>query len=132
MTTPIVLPVTLATAGVLGLIYQLLAARVIRGRFLHHVSIGDGDNKDLRNRIRTHANFAEYIPLLLILMGLLELAGANATALAWGGVAIVACRVLHAVGMPLKAPNPYRFLGMIGTFLALIAGSVYALVLAIG
>jgi hypothetical protein len=132
MMTPMVLPVTLATAGVMGVIYQVLAARVSHGRLRYRISLGDGGNKDMQNRVRTHGNFAEYVPFLLILMGLLELAGTNPTVLAWCGGGMVVCRVMHAIGIHRKAPNPFRFVGMLGTFLLLLSGSVYALILAVG
>jgi hypothetical protein len=62
------LPVTLATAGALGIIYLVLAARVVRGRWTHRVSLGDGGNAAMQRLIRAHGNFGEYVPMLLILM----------------------------------------------------------------
>jgi uncharacterized membrane protein YecN with MAPEG domain len=32
-------------------------------------------------RMRTHSNFVEYVPLMLVLLGLLELGGANRSAI---------------------------------------------------
>jgi hypothetical protein len=126
------LPVTLATAGLMGLIFLFLGSRVSGGRMKYRISLGDGGNTDMQNRIRAHANFAEFVPLILILMGLLELAGVNATILVSAGAVLAIARILHVIGMPMKAPNPYRFLGATGTYLLVLAGSVYALVLALG
>lgn len=124
---------TLATAGALGLLYIVLAVRVIRGRFKHHVSLGDGGKPEMLALIRAHANFAEYVPLLLVLMGLLELAGANKTALMWCGVALVIGRVLQAIGVQMpKAPNAPRFIGTNITFFLLIGFSVWSLIIAFG
>lgn len=123
---------TLGTAGALGLVYVLLSLRVVGGRWRHRVSLGDGGNAAMQRRIRAHANFSEYVPLLLILMALLELAGANRRALLACGVALVIGRVLHAIGIEIpKAPNPYRFAGGLVTFSLLIGFSVWALVIAL-
>jgi hypothetical protein len=123
---------TLATGGALGLVYVVLSFRVIGGRWRHRVSLGDGGNAAMQRRIRAHANFAEYVPLLLLLMALLELAGASRGALVPCGIALVVGRVLHAIGIEIpKAPNPYRFLGGLITFGLLIAYSVWALVIAL-
>jgi hypothetical protein len=123
---------TLGTAGALGLIYVVLSFRVIGGRWQHRVSLGDGGNAAMQRRIRAHGNFAEYVPLLLLIMALLELAGASRNMLIPCGVALVVGRVLHAIGIEVpKAPNPYRFLGGLITFGLMIAYSVWALVIAL-
>ena len=119
--SPLPLPVTLATACILSLIYLALVVRVSRGRFLHKVSVGDGGNPDMLVRMRTHANFAEYIPLILILMGLIETSNGNPILLMIVGVLLVVFRIMHAIGMPRRAPNFFRAAGAGGTML-LIAG----------
>ena len=123
---------TLGTAGALGLVYLVLTVRVIRGRFENGVSLGDGGKAVMQRRIRAHGNFAEYVPLVLILMGLIELAGGNRTVLAASGAALVVGRVLHAIGIEIpKAPNNYRLAGGMITFLLILGGSVWALFLAL-
>lgn len=126
---PLQLPVTLATTSAMAVLAVVLAARVGAARGKYKINMGDGGNADLNCRIRTHANFVEYVPLLLVLMGLLELAGGNRTALMYAGIALVILRVLHAVGMPRPAPNPYRATGAIGSLLLLLIGAVYGFVL---
>jgi uncharacterized membrane protein YecN with MAPEG domain len=127
MTAPLLLNVTLSTASVLGLIYVVLMLRIIRMRFRNRVSLGDGGNPEILKRVRAHGNFAEYVPLLLILMGLLELAGADKTSLAVAGVALVVFRIAHAVGMHMPAPNAARVAGTVGTFLLIIMFCGYGL-----
>src|SRR3546814_12320133 len=58
-----------------------------------------GGDPLLRARMRAHANYAEYTPFFLILLGLIELA--RGTHLWLWGVAIlyVIGRILHAFGM---------------------------------
>lgn len=89
---------TLTTASLLGFFYIYLSWRVIRGRHQHKVDIGAGGQPSLERDIRAHANFAEYVPLGLILLGLLELAAAP-DALLWAlSLALVAGRILHFTG----------------------------------
>ena len=62
------------------------------GRRRMRVPLGEGTSEDLRRRLRAHANFAEYVPLALILMALLELQGA-------GGIVLNIIGVLLLVGI---------------------------------
>lgn len=127
------LKATLVTAGVLGLIYIVLAVRVIMGRFKFRVSLGDGGNPQMLARIRAHANFAEYVPFVLVLMGLIELSGGDRTTLSWCGAVLILSRVLQAVGVHIpKAPNPYRFVGTSLTFLLLIGFSIWGIMIGVG
>jgi uncharacterized protein len=123
------LNVTLATASVLGLIYIVLMLRIVRMRFQNRISLGDGGNAEILKRIRAHGNFAEYVPLLLILMGLLELAGTNKTWLAMAGAVLVVCRICHVIGIHRQAPNLFRVVGTVGTATLIIAFCVYGLIL---
>ena len=129
--------VTLTTAGLCGLILLILSVRVSMGRGAAKVSLGDGGDAMLLSRIRAQANFVEYVPLILILMGMIE---ANVAAAAGAephpnltlgivGIALVVCRIAHAWGMGRPAPNPGRMIGTAGTFLILIVTSVWALVI---
>jgi uncharacterized membrane protein YecN with MAPEG domain len=129
MTLP--LPITLATASTLALLAAVIATRAAMGRGKHGILMGDGGNPDMIARMRTHANFVEYVPLLLILMGLLEIAGANRTLLIASGVVLLLARVLHAIGMARPAPNVYRAAGTVSTFLLVLLFAGYGLVVAI-
>src|SRR3712207_1417931 len=64
------LPITLTIAGAAALMNLWLGLRVSMLRRRHKVSIGDGGNDAVRTRMRAHANFAEYTPIFLILLGL--------------------------------------------------------------
>ena len=123
------LPVTIATASVLALVYFALIVRIGQGRYKYHISMGDGGNADLLCRMRTQANFVEYVPLLLIFMGLFEAEGVSRQALAIAGGALVVFRILHAIGMPRPAPNPYRAIGAAGTGALLVAAAIQGLVM---
>ena len=127
--SPLLLPITLATAGALGLIGLILAFRVTMGRAKHKVNMGDGGNPDMILRMRTHANFVEYVPLMLVLLGLLELGGANRRALTVGAAVLVVARICHAIGM--GGPMALRVGGAMTTYILLAAGSIYGLKLAL-
>ena len=66
-------------AGFLGLVFIFLSVRVIRARRQERVALGDGGNPQVRRAMRVHANFAEYVPLALILIAFAELQGQPAS-----------------------------------------------------
>ena len=112
-------------AGLATFIFIFLSFQVIAGRRAGGVALGDGGNRSLLRRQRAHGNFAEYVPLALILMALAELQGAPAWTLQLIGVTLLAGRLVHAYGVT-REPEPIklRTLGMTLTFLALVTGAV--------
>lgn len=130
--TPIALSITLATAGILGLIYIGLAVRVIMLRIRHRISLGDGGNTALLERMRSHGNFAEYVPLLLILMAMIELSGANTILMICAAVLLVLARISHVIGIEFgRTPNFFRTFGVAGTFILLATFCVWAILIAL-
>ena len=95
----VLLPVTLMTAGGLALINFWLAMRVGAVRRSAKVSIGDGGHEPLIRRMRAQANFVEFAPFVLALVGLIEFNVGSATGLWLVASAFLAARVLHAFGM---------------------------------
>ena len=91
--------ITALIASVLTLFYVQLSLHVIRLRKLHQVSVGTGGVEVLERAIRAHGNFAEYVPLSLVLMALLEINGAPSLLVAALGACLVMGRYLHAKGM---------------------------------
>ena len=113
-----ILPATLATASAAALLNIWLAVRVGQARGRSKVWIGDGGDELLTRRMRAQANFVEYAPFVLILLGLLELAkGTSWHAWAYGAAFVIA-RVLHPFGM--DGWKPGRMVGSIVTMLALL------------
>jgi hypothetical protein len=101
------MPITAVYAGLLGLVFIVLSARVIGQRRGAKVSLGDGGNAVLLRRMRVHGNFAEYVPLALVLLGLAESLGAPAWLLHTAGAGLLAGRLSHAFGV---SQTPERFL----------------------
>jgi uncharacterized membrane protein YecN with MAPEG domain len=97
MTFP--LNITVLYAGLLGLIMLALAINVSRTREATHVSLGDGGNPKMLQAIRMHASFCEYVPLCLILIGLIEMAHGPRWLVHTLGIALVVARLLHAQGI---------------------------------
>ncbi len=95
----IILPVTLATAAACALVNLWLAFRIVHLRETQQVLIGDGGDARLITRMRAQANLAEHAPIVLILLGLLELA-VGTSPLLWGyGVIFILGRIAHGWGM---------------------------------
>lgn len=96
---PIILPATLATAAASAVLSVWMALRITKLRLGRKIFVGDGGDEGLTARMRAQANFAEYGPLVLILLALLELAK-GPSAWAWGyGLVFVVGRVCHVFGM---------------------------------
>lgn len=107
-------------AGLIALLFLYLSFRVVGGRRAHKISIGDGENKDMVKRMRVQANCAEYAPMGLILLVLLELQGASPWIVHLLGLSLLAGRVLHAYGLgsnpqvvPARVWGMYLTIGMI-------------------
>lgn len=126
-----VLPITLITASVLGLMLVWLAGRTIASRVKNEAIIGDEGNTDLLYLIRAHGNFTEYSPIFLILLGLLEHSGANSTLLMALAATFVVARALHMLGMGAQANLKFRQTGMLLSFAAIIVSSLYGLYISV-
>jgi len=114
------LSVTAIFAGLLTAMFIRLSFLVIGLRRKNKVSLGDGGIDDLDRAIRAHGNFAEYVPLGLVLMGCLELNGAPLCLVAVLGAMLVAGRHFHAKGIQEPPPNfANRIRGMQLTFASL-------------
>ena len=83
-------------AAVLGLIFIFLSARVINARRQFRVRLGSGGQELLERRIRVQGNFAEYVPLTVILLTFLELDGAARWLIHILCIALILGRCLHA------------------------------------
>ena len=94
-----ILPITLTIAGAAAILHVWLSLRVSRLRRPLKIGVGDGGNEVLLRRMRAHGNFAENMPIFLILLGLLELATGGNLWL-WGAailfiLARIAARLRH-------------------------------------
>ncbi len=120
----IILPVALATTAACALINVWLAIRVGQVRRAERISIGDGGNERLIARMRAQLNFAEYAPIVLILIALVELAVGTETWLYAVAALFVVARILHPFGM--DGWKLGRGIGIGVTLLTLIGLALYA------
>ena len=119
-----ILPVTLTIAAAAAVVNLWLAFRIVPMRVKESVLIGDDGNKRLQARMRAHANFTEYVPFILILIGLIELAGGSTLWLWIAGAVFVIARIAHAFGMDRTTSSVPRAGGALATWalMAVLAG----------
>lgn len=119
-------PVTLASTVASTLLNLWLGGRIAALRTEFRVSVGDGGQEPLLRRMRAQANFIENAPFVLILLGGLELSGANRAGLTAIAVIFIVARILHAIGMDGSEKQRFRMFGMIGSSLATLALVLWA------
>jgi uncharacterized protein len=108
--------VTPLYAGLLTLWFLLLSVRVMKLR--RSVPFGDNGDIGVTRIVRAQANFAEYVPLALLLMGFLEVTRFSIYLLHAFGVILVVARLLH--GLALSFGWQPRFGRVAGAGLTLI------------
>lgn len=125
------MPITAVYASLLALLFVALCARVIKLRRRFQVALGDGGEPELLRAIRAQGNFAEYVPLALLLIALAESAGAAGLWVHLLGLLLLLGRGLHAWGVSaVREDLRLRIVGMLATFVALVGGAVTNLLLA--
>ena len=126
---------TLTYAGILGLVMALLSIRVPMRRATLNAPWGDGDDDILATRVRVFGNFIEYVPYVVLLMGLVELSGGQQSTLHFCGLSLVVARLLHAVALHRRDDaiwrKLFRAVGAMTTWLVLLSLAVYALMLGV-
>ncbi len=114
-------------AGILALWFLVLSIKVVGGRRGGNIYLGDGGDQHMQRLIRGHANFAEYTPMILLLMALLELSSAiPGWSLHLIGLSLVAARVLHGYALSFSSQFVFgRVSGALTSFaLLLVTGAL--------
>jgi uncharacterized membrane protein YecN with MAPEG domain len=127
--------ITALYGGLLGLLYLALTFRVILFRRRRHIDMGDGGERLLERYLRGHGNFAEYVPLGLLLLLVLELGHRHGWFLHLLGLMLLGGRLAHAWAFSvIELRLPSRTAGMVltTTMLGLAALSCLALGLGLG
>jgi hypothetical protein len=104
-------------AALLAVLFVALSWRTITLRRRYRVAVGDGGHAELLRAMRVHANFAEYVPLALVLIALVEIGGSPAWLVHLLGTVLLLARCAHAWGVS-HAKEDFRFRvgGMMTTF----------------
>lgn len=112
-------------ASLLAVLFIYLSARVITARREARVEIGVGEDAELLRRSRVHANFAEYVPMALVVMALAESVKAPLAAIHVLGLMLLGGRLLHAYALS-QTPHILRLRvwGMVLTFATLGIGAL--------
>ena len=85
-------------AALLGLLFVALSMRTLRMRRNLHIAVGDAGNEAMLRAMRVHANFAEYVPLALLLAFFAEDRGARPLVIHALCVCLLVGRCVHAYG----------------------------------
>ncbi|WP_417451063.1 MAPEG family protein [Kordiimonas sp.] len=124
-----VIPVTILYAGLYGLLMAFLSIRVSFSRARLDVEFGDAGHADLQTKIRVFGNYTEYMPMMVVMFLVLELAHTRAVLLHAIGSSLLFLRILHAVSLkadarPVAWRRMARFVSALGTLLILIGMSL--------
>ena len=128
----LMLPVSLTSAAMFGLLALWLAVRCARARLKARVGHGDGGNPLLARRMRAQLNFVETAPFVLALIIVLELTGNGGMWLHLVSVLFVFGRILHGIGMDAEKGGLPRQIGVIVTMLTLLGLSLFAALVGFG
>ena len=120
--------VTAGYLAVLALVYAALAINVVRLRRQNRAAFGDAGNPALRSAIRAHAHFAEYVPIIALMVAMLEMSGLPIWRVHLLMGALLISRLLHPFGMYAR-PGTFAFrigrvAGVTLTLIVLIASAV--------
>lgn len=118
------LPITAITAAIFSVLMVLLSAQTSLSRAHMKTGHGDAGDETLRRRIRAHGNFAEYAPMALILLGLVEALGVSRVAVLALAIAFCVARVLHAVGMLYTSKATLKAVAMLIQHAAFICAAI--------
>lgn len=118
--------------ALLSLLFVALSIRTLRLRRRLQLVIGDGGNPLMLRAMRTHANFAEYVPLGLLLIVACEGLAAPPVLVHGLGVMLLAGRLVHAYGLSKETEVfAFRVTGMALTFSCYLVASGFILLRAL-
>jgi hypothetical protein len=119
------LKVTLLYGGLCALLVTLLGINVSLRRMFGKIYVGAEVPKRMQVMVRAHGNGAEWVPLGIILLWLLESSGVPSLWLHIFGGTFLAARLLHAGGFILRIPT--SVIGATLNYTVLATMSVWAL-----
>jgi uncharacterized protein len=123
------LPTTTVTTALMALMLFALSGRVLFLRVRLRQALGDGGHALLTRAVRVQANFAEHVPMALLLLLLLEWQGLPAMLLQLDAGLLVLARTVHAYGVSrIEERLVWRILGTGITLALLSLGAVLLVV----
>jgi uncharacterized membrane protein YecN with MAPEG domain len=121
-----ILHVSAFYAALTGILCVILSVMVVRMRVARKISIGDGGDKEMSRMVRVFGNFAEYAPLVILVMAITETERALAPIyLHIFGAVFILGRIAHAVGLyRTLGINAGRTIGVVATLGVILALSI--------
>lgn len=121
-------PITLLYVSIFAIFALVLSFKAgsFRGKSGISLLFGEPTNMELAEKVRTHQNFLEYVPMFLLVFAAIELNGGSNVFLYVVGDLMIISRIAHAIG--LKHDNmghPGRFIGAAGTALITLVTAGY-------
>ena len=116
--------VTPVYAAILAVIFVALSFRTLQLRRARDIPIGTAEDPVLTRAARAHANFAEYVPLTLMLLYFLETLTNAGMVLHVLCISLIVGRLVHAYGVS-QVDEDYRFrvFGMVITLGTMISAA---------
>lgn len=121
------IPITSIFTALLSLMLIVLSVRVGMIRNKEKILLSDGGNMELVSRMRIQANFAEYVPMTLLLLALVEMGGARSGFVWVLGATLFASRITHATMMTIRPQTSLRGIGTTGNFIVMISCAMWLL-----
>jgi uncharacterized membrane protein YecN with MAPEG domain len=116
--------------SLLALVFLALSIATIKARKKAQIAVGTEGDKLLLRRNRAHGNFAEYVPIAIMLVYANEFAGAASWLVHGLGALLLVGRLVHAYGISqLKENLKFRVSGMLCTLLSILVGAISLLTL---
>jgi len=120
-------------AAAISLMFVALTFRTVLLRNQLGVLVGSGESRKLARAIRVHSNFAEYVPIALILLYFLELGSDTKTWIHIPCMLLLLGRILHAYGVSQVKENiRFRIAGMFLTLSCIISSSIRLILSSLG
>ena len=117
--------ITPAYAAIFAFIFVALSVRTLRLRRQLRVAIGHGNEPKLERATRAHANFAEYVPISILLIYFLEIHTVSSIWIHLLCTVLLVGRIVHAYGVSqVSEDHRYRVTGMALTFAVIISVSI--------
>ncbi len=117
--------ITPAYAAIFAFIFVALSVRTLRLRRQLRVAIGHGNEPKLERATRAHTNFAEYVPISILLIYFLEIHTVSSIWIHLLCTVLLVGRIVHAYGVSqVSEDHRYRVTGMSLTFAVIISVSI--------
>ena len=117
--------ITPAYAAIFAFIFVALSVRTLRLRGQLRDAIGHGNEPKLERATRAHANFAEYVPISILLIYFLEIHTVSSIWIHLLCTVLLVGRIVHAYGVSqVSEDHRYRVTGMSLTFAVIISVSI--------